>query len=383
MMLALFFTRGVSLKQWVDTGMFEREKKIYEAHLKAGDLDVVYWMTYGSQDEVLSHLLRSEGRLHPSIIVCQMPAGFNIPRIGSWIYSFLLPLVHYRTLSSVAMLKTNQMDGSWSAVFAKFFYKKKLVVRTGYTLSIFLKNQGKHWVKQKIFEKVEAFAYQYSDFGVVSSRRDKEYVTEKYNVPDIKVQVIPNYIETTVFKVIVLEKYKKRVIFVGRLNEQKNLLNLIDAISAADLSLDVYGDGELKADLEQHAIKKKVKVRFFGVVPNSELPKILNRYEYYILPSFYEGMPKTLLEAMACGLVCIGTNVQGINEVINDGVNGYLADSTNPCDLTRKIEEAKRNNNFKISKHARRFVENDFSLISVAEKEREIFRLMIDTVWHE
>jgi len=380
MTLALFFTRGVSLKQWVDAGMFEREKKIYEAHLEAGNLDVVYWMTYGSQDEALSHLLKSEGRLHPSIIVCQMPAGFNIPKIGSWIYSFLLPLIHSKTLSSVAILKTNQMDGSWSAVFAKLFYKKKLVVRTGYTLSVFLKNQEKSWIKQKIFEKVEAVAYRYSDAGTVSSKQDKEYVTDMYNVPGNKIQVVPNYIDMNAFKLIVSKKYKKRVVFIGRLNKQKNLFNLIDAISKTDLSLDIYGGGELKVDLELHAIKKKVKVRFFGVVPNSELPKILNRYEYYILPSLYEGMPKTLLEAMACGLVCIGTNVQGINEVIKDGVNGYLADTVNSCDLVGKIEEAKRNNNLEISKRARRFVENDFSLISVAQKERKIISLMIDAM---
>ena len=52
-----------------------------------------------------------------------------------------------------------------------------------------------------------------------------------------------------------------------------------------------------------------VDVKFNGVVANDKLPDILNEYKYYILASNYEGMPKTLLEAMACGNLCIGTNV--------------------------------------------------------------------------
>ena len=50
MILALFFTRGVSLETWVYTGLFDREKLIYEEHLRRGHLKTVYWLTYGSHD---------------------------------------------------------------------------------------------------------------------------------------------------------------------------------------------------------------------------------------------------------------------------------------------------------------------------------------------
>src|SRR3972149_402807 len=66
-------------------------------------------------------------------------------------------------------------------------------------------------------------------------------------------------------------------------------------------------------------------VRFMGSISNEELPPVLNRYRFFALPSVREGMPKALIEAMACGLVCIGTDVEGINEIIRDGENGFLA----------------------------------------------------------
>ncbi|RKY19944.1 MAG: glycosyltransferase family 1 protein, partial [Planctomycetota bacterium] len=120
------------------------------------------------------------------------------------------------------------------------------------------------------------------------------------------------------------------------------------------------------------AKKLNAKVNFMGVVPNNELPSIFNRYRYYILPSFYEGMPKSLLEAMACGLVCIGTDVAGINDVIEDGVNGYLAKGTDAQALAEVINKAVRLPSDIITAEGIRKIRNNFSLEAVVEQEKEI-----------
>jgi glycosyltransferase involved in cell wall biosynthesis len=109
-----------------------------------------------------------------------------------------------------------------------------------------------------------------------------------------------------------------------------------------------------------------------GVVPNSELPAVLNRYRWYILPSLHEGMPKTLLEAMACGLVCIGTDVDGINQIIEDGVNGYLAEGTQADALVEVIKRATQLPRDSVTAEGIRRVRNSFSLETVAEREKEI-----------
>jgi glycosyltransferase involved in cell wall biosynthesis len=370
MKLALFFTRGISLKMWIDTGLFDREKQLYEEHLHRGHLSKVYWLTYGTDDAWIASELKAVGRLHPDIVVLPM-ARFFLGKWGCLFYSFLMPLFHRRWLKSANIFKTNQMNGSWSAVIAKWLYRKPLVVRTGYTASLFAEKQAN--VKSKrIYERVERFAYRYADIGIVASHRDKQYICSKYHIPPARIKVLHNYINTAVFHPTDCEKYVDRIIFVGRLQPQKNLFNLIESVSRNDLTLDIYGDGELYDELLAQAKRLSARVNFMGVVDNDQMPHIFNRYRYYILPSFYEGVPKALLEAMACGLVCIGTDVEGINQIIDDGVNGYLAKGTSPQALAEAINRAIRLPSDHITQEAVRKIRNGFLLQTIVKQESEI-----------
>lgn len=81
MKLILFFTYGVSLKDWVDTGLFEREKQLYEEHLNRRYLKKVYWLTYGVGDSMLARKMKDDGRLHEDIDVLSMP-HFFYGRVG-------------------------------------------------------------------------------------------------------------------------------------------------------------------------------------------------------------------------------------------------------------------------------------------------------------
>ncbi|MGA1980075.1 MAG: glycosyltransferase family 4 protein [Sedimentisphaerales bacterium] len=372
MQLALFFTRGISLKLWLDTGLFDREKQLYEEHLRRGHLKKVYWLTYGKKDAELAKQLRLSGRLDSRIEVLPMPRLF-CGYCGTLLYSFLMPLIHFAWLSNCDILKTNQMDGSWAAVLAKWLYRKPLVVRTGYTWSLLKKKYDVAKYRQKLIGLIEHFAYNSATIAVVTSEKQAHYISERYSVPEGNVQVIPNYINTQFFTPAgSADRYADRLIFVGRLNEEKNLFNLIEAVAQTGLILDIYGKGNIRNELEAQAKKLNAKVNFMGVVPNNELPNILNRYRYYILPSFYEGMPKTLLEAMACGLVCIGTDVEGINNIIEDGVSGYLAKGTQAQALVEVIKRAAQLPHDSVTAEGIRLVRNNFSLETVVEREKEI-----------
>jgi len=376
MILCLFFTRNVSLEIWMDSGLFEREKLLYHKHLNNGNFNKIYWLTYGSKDKKISKELIKRGELHSSIKVCQMPYFFNIPKIGSWLYSFLIPIIHWKVLRKVNYLKTNQMDGSWSAVLAKWIYKKPLIARTGYTQSIFLKRSGKNRLILWLSSLVESIVYRFCDIAIVASYQDKKYLLDKYRLMNDKITVVPNYIDITKFHPLDSKKYVDRLIFVGRLNKQKNLFGLIDAVSKANVVLDIFGDGELKEKLKLYAIENSVTVNFMGIVPNSELPQTLNHYRYFIIPSFYEGMPKALLEAMACGLVCIGTDVSGINEVIDDNINGFLSKGVDAMSIYDSIVLATESNHEKlntISESAFKLIKKDYSLEAIVSIEKETF----------
>jgi len=377
MKLALFFTRNISLKLWLESGLFDREKLIYEEHLRRRSLHKVYWLTYGKDDAAIADRLKTENRLHTDIVVLPMPAFFK-GCFGRLVYSFFIPFIHRSSIKNSDILKTNQIDGSWSAVIAKFLYKKPLLARTGYTLSIFAKNKAKSKLKIKIIEFIEYIAYKFADKAVVASFQDSKYIHSKYGLPKKKIGVIRNFINTEIFCPIDSKKHFSKMIFVGRLDPQKNLPNLFEALSKTKLTLDIYGHGPLREQLAHKTKNLGISVNFMGVVANKDLPEVLNCYRYYILPSLYEGMPKSLLEAMSCGLICIGTNVDGINEIIDDNINGYLAKDTDPGSLAEAIDRATRLPGDNIATEARQKIISDFSIEKIVDEENKIFEELID-----
>lgn len=323
--LALFFTRGVSLQDWLDRGMFAREKRTYEEMLTRGHVDSIVWVTYGSADEGLAARLRAGGMLHPAIEVLPMPSRFR-SKWGLILYSLCAPIVHRRALREAFLFKSNQMDGAWTALLAKILFKAPFFLRTGFTLSHFerLGAPEKRW-RIRFFATIERVLYRFADMASVSSRQDFAYVSARFSVK--KLSLLRNYVDTAVFSAADRKPEARSIAFVGRLHAQKNLAEFIRGLAGSGRTLHLYGDGPDREYLERLARECDVAAVFHGAVPNGELPERLARAEVFALPSLFEGMPKALLEAMACGCLCIGADVPGVNEVITDGVNGLLAKS--------------------------------------------------------
>ena len=116
-----------------------------------------------------------------------------------------------------------------------------------------------------------------------------------------------------------------------------------------------------------------------GTVPNSDMPRLLNSSEVFVLPSNYEGSPKALLEAMACGLPVIGTDVPGIREVIQHGVNGLLCEpneyhiASAIVNLLSDLEVRRR-----LGHQARKDVLEKHSQSGVVKREAELIQRMLE-----
>jgi len=371
MILTLFFTRGISLEKWVRSGLFMREKAVYESLIRDKTLDKVYWITYGAADRPLSENLKSDGRLSEAVTVLQKPGLFK-GKIGDIVYSLLIPFIHGGVLRGSGLLKCNQIDGSWAALISKYLFRKPFILRCGFLLSMFRKAQKSPALKNMIYACYEKAAFKSADICEVASDRDREYVVKEYCVEDEKIKTVPNYIDTSVFRPVRSSKFDGRLVYIGRLTLQKNLKALIRAAARLDMTLDIYGDGEEKSELLSEAEKFKADVNFVDVVPNDSLPEVLNRYRYFVIPSLYEGNPKTLLEAMACGLICIGTDVPGINDIIVDGENGFLSDSVHYDGIADAIARAIDGSNADMRENAVSRIRDNFSLNNILLKEKGI-----------
>lgn len=375
--LGVFFTRGVSLKQWVEQGLFDREVLIYHEHLGNGLFDAIHWFTYGSEDAATAAQLVREGRLSPAIQVVPRPGWLGyFGRGGNLLYMLLMPFLALKRLKRCDVFKTNQMDGAIAALVAARLLRRPLFVRTGYTHSIFVDRiHASNPLRRGIASFTEKLAFRHCDAASVSSRFDRDYVVERY---DVRAPfVLGNYIDIDRFSPRPDKSKSDRLIFVGRLSPQKNLGAAIPACAQARIGLDVIGDGPDKQALHALAHEVRADVRWLGVVPNERLPERLVGYRFFYLPSLWEGMPKALLEAMAAGLVCIGNDTTGINEVIEDGVTGYLSKGADQEALAAAIRRALSGDVDAVSAAARDFVSRNFSLSAIARQEREIFSVLM------
>ncbi len=374
MILTLFFTRNTSLQTWVETGMIDREKQIYHRHLNHGLLEKVYWITYGPRDREIARELYEQGRLDRRIEVLDKPRFFSDSLVPNLFYSRIIPWLYRRQLAESDILKTNQMPGAEPAIKSKRLFKKPLLLRTGYTQSRFSRRQNAGAVKIAFYENLERQAYRVADSAAVSSEHDKEYLCGKYGIDSIKINVLRNYIDTETFRPLDRERRADRLLFVGRLNRQKNLPAIIEAAAKCGFPLDIYGIGELEDELRTYAKEVNANINFKGTVANTKLPEIYNRYRFYMLCSYYEGMPKTLLEAMACGCVSIATPVEGISEVIADNHNGILAEDTSAKGIVRAIERAREADWKALSARAMETIHEKYTLEVIARQEETILR---------
>jgi glycosyltransferase involved in cell wall biosynthesis len=134
---------------------------------------------------------------------------------------------------------------------------------------------------------------------------------------------------------------------MGRLEEQKGYADLLIALSrilpeAADLNLIIIGDGSKRIEIEAQvrSLGLEKAVRFLGT--RHDVPFLLRAMDLFVMPSRWEGIPLTLLEAMAAGLPVVSTRVGRAGEIIEPGVNGLLVPPKDPNALAEALLSAYR-----------------------------------------
>jgi len=134
---------------------------------------------------------------------------------------------------------------------------------------------------------------------------------------------------------------KTRMIFVGTLCRDKGVYDLIQSVRSLDKNsyvLEFYGNGEaeqVRSLINDYVLTDNIHV--YNWISRSELDKVYERSDILILPSYAEGMPMVILEAMGKGLPVIATNVGGIPDTIVDGYNGYIVSPGDKNALRDKI----------------------------------------------
>lgn len=132
---------------------------------------------------------------------------------------------------------------------------------------------------------------------------------------------------------------------VGRLCEQKGQLLLLDACnilakSGISFNLILAGDGEMRSVIEQKIKEYDLldRVKITGWLSSAQVKEILHLSRCMVLPSFAEGLPVVIMEAMASGTPVISTSIAGIPELIKDNESGYLITAGSIDELVNSIK---------------------------------------------
>ncbi|KIC45534.1 glycosyl transferase family 1 [Ruegeria sp. ANG-S4] len=142
------------------------------------------------------------------------------------------------------------------------------------------------------------------------------------------------------------KRYGKNVLFIGRLSAVKGAPLLLETFAkvlrdhpAAQLT--IVGDGDDRAALEEHArvLGLKEAVRFLGYCNQTEVADLLRQSDILVLPSFAEGVPVVLMEAMASRIPVIASQVAGVPELVNDGVHGFITPPGDLNTLAQRLNE--------------------------------------------
>lgn len=271
---------------------------------------------------------------------------FYTPKLGRFLYGIFMfmSLVSnsiiwiYRNKPDLVIGCYAYPDGLAACLLAKLLRKNFLLKVHGsdiniQTNSVIIRMQIQYIASQAtgILAVSEALKDKLVDMGV-----DKE-----------KIKVIYNGVDHSIFnrEYCKASSYDCTFLYIGNLKESKGIFDLLNAFDnliteKPNATLTYVGPGNKQKVLE-HLIKSRSlegSVKVLGGVHHDQLPKVIHKSFCIVLPSYNEGVPNVLLEAMSCGKPVVATRVGGIPEIIVEGETGLLCQPGDIDGLTRTLK---------------------------------------------
>lgn len=210
-----------------------------------------------------------------------------------------------------------------------------------------LSQTGKHLVRF-VLRKCSRF--------IALSESWKDYYQYTLKLTDKQLVVLANPIEFPQAIPLRQNANPVTIVFLGRMGQRKGTFDLIQAFAALDPEQKANSHLILAGDGEEEAARKLVKslnltkhVSLLGWIDSTKRNEILSQADIFVLPSYNEGLPVAMLEAMSWGLAAIVTPVGGIPEVLQHGQNGLLVNPGDIVGLTQALQNLLDNETLRLN----------------------------------
>jgi glycosyltransferase involved in cell wall biosynthesis len=237
-----------------------------------------------------------------------------------------------------------------------------------------------HDVPDLMLIPLQSLAYMIADKIVLySPNLIKEWNVQKYS--DKILIAHEHFVDVNAFSLTVpLSERPLTIGFIGRLSEEKGILNFVQALPEVlndrrDLDVLIGGHGPLEETIARFLQEEKLtgRVMCTGWISHEDLPEYLNKLRLIVLPSYTEGLPNIVLEAMMCGTPVLATQVGAIPDIIKDRETGFILENNSPPRVAESILKALEDPNLEnIALRAKKMVEKDFTFESTVGQWKRI-----------
>ena len=281
--------------------------------------------------------------------------------------------------------KAVKRDGVF-LILAKIFNKKTIVFFRGWDL-----DYANSLKDNKIFKS----AYFKSDAFIVLTNKAGETLREWGYKKRIyhETTVVDDNLVKTVNENTLLEKYKDingkyKILFLARIEKRKGIYELVQTLELLNkkfdnIQLTIAGDGREEKNLRKFIQKQNIhNIIFKGFVENESKINVFLENHIYVFPSYTEGMPTSVLEAMAFGLPIITTAVGGLVDFFLNETNGFMSEvPPQPNKMAEDIIKLLKNKNLmkSISLNNYRYAQKKFLASKVVKNNEKIFYEIINS----
>lgn len=311
----------------------------------------------------------------------------RIERVG-WLPGFLLRNLSFNLAAALRALNiphevviSNGFVATLLATLLRPFTHAPVIARPA----------GVAWVQpqysvplNKLLRSLERLAYRRADVVVFPTREEMDQFKNKLGFLPQRVSLIPTGVRVDVVpasRVSSLRKHyskgKSLVVFVGRLIEVKGISYLLQAASGIDATILLVGGGPSKAGIEAQITAKSIpNISLAGEKSPHEVRELLAAADVFVLPSLSEGLPLSLLEAMAAGKPCVVTD---IGLPVQDGKTALVVPPKDPAALAKAINRLLKDKNLRkrIGESAKRHVLEGFSWQRAADAYVKLANSMV------
>ena len=263
-------------------------------------------------------------------------------------------------------------------IIAKILRKKTILVLSGSSFESFKSSNSYLTSLITIFEYINRIL---SNHIIVYSKN----LINQWNLRKFKNKISissRHFINFDIFNIKKsIQDRKELVGYIGRLSEEKGISVLIKALPIAikntkNIEFIIVGDGKLKDEIQDIIRKNNLenRVKIIGWIPHENIPDLLNELKLLVLPSYTEGLPNIILEAMACGTPVLATSVGAVPDIINDKETGFIISENNPNSIVEDIINILSDPSglHCIVLNAKKFVEKNYTFITCVENYKRI-----------